>query len=72
MQKISVTLTLMPSANRGDRRQPGEGGRDLDQHICPVNDSEQFLGLGDVASVSCVNRGSTSMDTRPSSPPVWL
>ena len=25
-----------------------------------------------VASVSCANRGSTSMDTRPSTPPVWL
>ena len=33
--------------HRGDRRQPGEGGRDLDQHVRPVDDLGQFLGLRD-------------------------
>ena len=53
---------------RSDGRQPRLGGGDLDQQVGPVDDLPQLDGLRTVLSVSCASRGSTSMDTRPSTP----
>ena len=55
----------------GDRRQALDGRRDLDEHVGPVDRPVQRLGLGDRGRrVARASRGSTSMLTRPSTPPV--
>ena len=50
---------------------PADRRRDLDQHVGPVDDLGQLLGLRD-RSRRCraASRGSTSIDTRPSTPSV--
>ena len=42
---MSVTLTLIPSASLGDRRQPGERRRDLDEQVRPVHQPPQAARL---------------------------
>lgn len=55
--------------NGGDRRNPGLGCRDLDEQVRPVDDLPQLDGLSDgLVGVARQPGGSTSIDTRPSTP----
>lgn len=54
--------------NGTDGGQTGLSGRDLDEKVRPVDDLPQLDCLLDRFSVSCASRGSTSIDTRPSTP----
>ena len=69
--KISVTLTLMPSASTAVMAgRPSRVAGILTSTLSRSTAAESCLACSTVFSVSWASRGSTSIETRPSTPPV--
>ena len=69
-EKISVTLTEMPSAITAViAGRPGSVAGILISRFGRSTIFHSSMACRIVLSVSCARRGSTSMDTRPSTPP---